>query len=159
MPEEAIVTSIFFGVFVFVVFAVIIAIAVRRVKAQMDRQREMDDYKRTSQVEIDGNGRTQHQRDFLNQLRAKQAERKVKEIEVHSHKGKEERYDRIVGSLGEVNDEGCDELDGVRLLEHDEAYCDEPAHFEVNDYNELQQAIVIGEVVNSPRFKRPYGKR
>ena len=40
----------------------------------------------------------------------------------HAHLGEEEHYEEIVGSLGEVNDEGCIDLDGVRFIAHDVAY-------------------------------------
>lgn len=141
-----------------VVFAVILIIAittaVKRAKAEKSKQ---SDNKQTKYT--DGNGRTQHQRDYLNGLRVRQAEKIVSADGSHSHSGKEERYDPIVGSLGEVDDEGCDELDGVRLIEHDESYCDDPEHLAQTDYSALEQSIVLGEVINAPRFKRPYGKR
>lgn len=141
-----------------VVFAVILIIAittaVKRAKAEKSKQ---SDNKQTKYT--DGNGRTQHQRDYLNGLRVRQAEKIISADGSHSHSGKEERYDPIVGSLGEVDDEGCDELDGVRLIEHDESYCDDPEHLAQTDYSALEQSIVLGEVINAPRFKRPYGKR
>ena len=138
-----------------VIFAIAIATAVKRAKSETSKQ---GNNKQTQYT--DGNGRTQHQRDYISGLRVRQAEKKIVSADgSHSHSGKEERYDPIVGSLGEVDDEGCDELDGVRLIEHDESYCDDPEHLAAADYSALEQSIVLGEVINAPRFKRPYGKR
>lgn len=137
-----------------VIFAIAITTAVKRAKAN-SKQSDSKQSKYT-----DGNGRTQHQSDYISALRVRQAEKKLVSADgSHSHTGKEERYDPIVGSLGEVDDEGCDELDGVRLIEHDESYCDDPEHLADTDYSALEQSIVLGEVINAPRFKRPYGKR
>lgn len=68
----------------------------------------------------------------------------------------EETYEKIVGSLGDINDEGCDETDGVRFIVNDEAYIGQS---ETHDYTQLMKAMVVGEVVNHPRFKSPYKKR
>lgn len=145
-----------------VVFAVIIIAVVKRANAEK-RRREID--RQNSQM-TDGNGRTEHQRDYLASLRVQQSERKAKqheqkqkELSTHAHSGKAEHYEPIVGSLGEVDDEGCDELDGIRLVEHDESYCDDPDHIAQADMSELQKAIVLGEVLNNPRFVNPYKKK
>ena len=61
--------------------------------------------------------------------------------------------------MGEVNDEGCDELDGIRLIEHDESYCDDPNHIIETDYEELIREMVLGEAVNNPRFKQMYKRK
>ena len=73
----------------------------------------------------------------------------------HDHfADKVEDYDKIVGSLGEVADEGCIELDGLRLIAHDENYqCEESAQF---DLKKVAQAMVYGEILDNPRFKRPF---
>lgn len=69
----------------------------------------------------------------------------------HVHVGDEEEvYDQIVGSLGEVNDEGCGDLNGIRLIAHDLAYEDDEA---AKDYVEVAKAVVLGDVINNPRFK------
>lgn len=72
----------------------------------------------------------------------------------HAHMGEEEHYEEIVGSLGEVNDEGCADLIGVRFIAHDLAY--EMSENEHPNYDKIAQAMVMGEILNSPRFKNPY---
>ena len=72
----------------------------------------------------------------------------------HNHKGVEEHYEEIVGSLGDINDEGCSDLDGVRFIEHDAAYEADDAR--QRDYTQIAKAIVLGEILNDPRFKKPY---
>lgn len=73
----------------------------------------------------------------------------------HTHSGIAESYKPIVGSLGQVSDEGCAELDGVRLIEDDEAYdlqieADRPA---------IAKAVILGELLNTPRFKTPWNPK
>lgn len=69
----------------------------------------------------------------------------------HTHvSGEEETYEKIVGSLGEVDDEGCDDLDGVRFIVNDAAYQGQTS---AADYADIAKAIVIGDVINNPRFK------
>ena len=81
----------------------------------------------------------------------------VEDTERHGHVGEEEHYEEIVGSLGEINDEGCADLSGVRFLAHDMAY---EIHTQNDvDYDRLAQAMVLGEIVNAPRFKTPYTRR
>lgn len=143
-----------------VILAVVIATAVRRAKAEQNRQREVN--KQSDWFPFtDGNGRTEHQRDYLNQKRRELAARNVAAKDgSHEHLGgKVEKYDKIVGSLGEVDDEGCDELDGVRLIEHDEAYCDDPDHLVSTENADIPMAIVLGEVLNTPRFKELYRRK
>lgn len=74
----------------------------------------------------------------------------------HEHLGEEEHYDEIVGSLGEINDEGCEDLAGVRFIAHDIAYeiTDTQA-----DYSKVAQAMVVGDILNNPRFKKPYTRK
>ena len=89
----------------------------------------------------------------------KQAAKHAKHVEdsrAHEHLGEEEHYEEIVGSLGEVNDEGCQDLAGVRFLAHDIAY--ELQNESDVDYDRLAQAMVLGEIINTPRFKTPYSK-
>lgn len=86
-------------------------------------------------------------------------EKHIADAAKHSHKGVEEHYEEIVGSLGDVNDEGCADLDGVRFIQHDVAYEDVD---EKKDYSSAVRAMVLGEVLNTPRFKtpyRPFGRR
>lgn len=76
----------------------------------------------------------------------------------HSHGGTAETYDPIVGSLGAVSDEGCDELNGVRLIASDLMY---ETDDEGKTYNMdvIRKSLVLGEILNNPRFKTPYGKK
>lgn len=139
---------------IFIILAIVVGM-VATVKKMRNSQSETHFF-----VETDGNGRTQSQRDYLNSLRVKKSQRDIEsQDKSHSHKGVVERYDPIVGSLGESDDEGCNELDGVRLVEHDEAYCDDDTHSEIKDYYELQKTIVWGEILNEPRFRSCNRKR
>ena len=81
----------------------------------------------------------------------------VADSHAHGHMGEEEHYDEIVGSLGEVHDEGCADLNGVRFIANDIAY--EIQTQDNVDYDRIAQAMVLGEIINSPRFKTPYSKR
>lgn len=161
MPEPAIVLISIFGVLVAVFFIVAIVLLIRHAKANATHRQTIEQYN-AERVMTDGNGRTEHQRDYLSRLKSQLSykeyshETAISKSKSHSHSGKAEHYDPIVGSLGKVSDEGCDELDGVRLVEHDESYCDDASHFEITDYDNLKQAIVLGEIVNSPRFKKPF---
>ncbi len=144
-------------VFGFVLFAVILAVIITRVVKAAKLQNTSN--QSTSQQ---SQGVTQHQRQYMDSLRekkyqrivAEQAARKNVETDDHAHlSDEEERYDEIVGSLGDVSDEGCDELAGVRLIVHDLAYEQEDTE---RDYTEVAKAIVLGDVINHPRCKRPY---
>ena len=88
------------------------------------------------------------------QLEAEKHERHQLDAHEHAHLGEEEHYEEIVGSLGEINDEGCEDLNGVRFIVNDMAYdtTDDGGH----DYTELAKAIVLGDLINSPRCKTPY---
>ncbi len=76
----------------------------------------------------------------------------------HVHQGSTETYDPIVGSLGQHSDEGCDELDGVRLIVTDLTYETDDDNV-AYDRSVLGKSIVLGEILNTPRFKVPYGKK
>ena len=81
-----------------------------------------------------------------------QHERHQQDAHEHAHVGEEEHYDEIVGSLGDISDEGCEDLNGVRFIMRDLAY---ETDDEQTDYTKLVQSIVIGEIINMPKFKRP----
>lgn len=109
-------------------------------------------------------GLTDAQKTRLDYLREQQKQRQSEKHDLHqadahqhAHLGEEEHYEEIVGSLGEVNDEGCEDLSGVRFIAHDIAY--EISENEHPDYNRLAQAIVMGEILNNPRFKIPYTRK
>ena len=81
----------------------------------------------------------------------------VADSDGHTHvSGDEEIYDKIVGSLGDVSDEGCDDLAGVRIIANDIAYQNQS---QLADYSEIAKAIVIGDIINNPRFKNNWRKR
>lgn len=142
---------------IFIIVIVAIVVAVVKKANEDKRRREINEQ---NARHTDGNGRTEHQRDYLNAKRRELSERKIEAGDgSHGHSGKAEHYTPIVGSLGKVDDEGCDELDGVRLVEHDESYCDDPDHIAQADMSELERAIVLGEVLNNPRFVNPYKKK
>ncbi len=101
---------------------------------------------------------------YLEKLRQKKAETEadkhalhVADARAHQHKGEEEHYEEIVGSLGDIDDEGCADLDGVRFIAHDIAY--EVQNNENNDYSGVVKAMILGEILNEPRFKKPYRHR
>lgn len=102
------------------------------------------------------------QRSYLNSLQqrknAQQPKPSVTVGDGHAHYGTVETYEPIVGSLGSVSDEGCDELDGVRLIATDIMYETDDDHT-AYDLDAIGKSIVLGEVLNNPRFKTPYGKR
>lgn len=145
---------VFFGI----VVAVVVSIVVRRVKSEKRRQEVNESQARYPFADI--NTRTDRQREYLASKRREQSDRNVgTSYDSHGHSGRQEAYEPIVGSLGEVNDEGCDELDGVRLIEHDESYCDDPDHLLPEDNTDIQKAIVLGEALNTPRFKEMYRRK
>ncbi len=78
-------------------------------------------------------------------------------VDTHEHHAEEvENYDKIVGSLGDVSTEGCIELDGLRTICNDKNYNgDTEQKF---DLSKVAQAMVYGEILDNPRFKKPYGK-
>ena len=77
----------------------------------------------------------------------------------HTHVGSTvEQYDPIEGSLGEVSTEGCVEMDGLRLISNDENFDGESNQTNFN-LNKVAQAMVLGEILDNPRFKNPYGKK
>lgn len=111
---------------------------------------------------------------YLDTLRERQSQRRgsahetehhhvgnsvVSNTDGHTHVGsdEEEVYDVIVGSLGEVNDEGCVDLNGIRLIAHDIAYDTENG--KKRDYSKVVSAAILGDVINTPRFKKPYGRK
>lgn len=97
------------------------------------------------------------ERQRIEEEKAAKHAKHVADSHAHEHLGEEEHYEEIIGSLGEINDEGCADLNGVRFVAHDLAY--EIGTDDSRDYNRLAQAMVLGEIVNSPRFKSPYSRR
>ena len=103
--------------------------------------------------------------EYLRRLREKKAQadaaeahaRHQADAHAHSHKGEEEHYEEIVGSLGDVEDEGCADLNGVRFISHDVAY--DTHEGSKRDLSPMARAMVLGEVLNSPRFRCPYRRK
>lgn len=138
----------------FVVFFFIIACAV----ISANQKKQTDEKQRTNKTDVDEYGRTQAQNDYLNGLRAKrmqqrqEVQRHTDDVGDHKHIGSVEQYDKIVGSLGEISDEGCFELDGIRLISDDQAYSaeDESLSF---DRDELIKIIVLGDAISRRKYK------
>lgn len=146
----------------------IVAIAVAMSKKQKSAQNNGP--KQNVVRHDDGTTLTETQRKYLHDLQQRkerqtrqntQPDRHVRDAQAHEHIGEEEHYDEIIGSLGDVDDEGCADLDGVRFVAHDLAYAPSSDRLDV-DYDRIARAIVLGEVLDTPRYKYPYlphGKR
>lgn len=164
------------GVFTFVIFAIVIISVVKSAKAKSDQQRTQQTMAQFKQRNAERQGQqtssdeeSRRQAEKMKQIaqsfglyndadeQARKHAKHVADSHAHEHIGEEEHYEEIVGSLGEVNDEGCADLSGVRFLANDIAY--EIQTNEAADYDRLAQAIVLGEIVNSPRFKTPYTRK
>ena len=149
-------TAIVVGVFITVF--IVIAKKTRAKKTQ-------DEYAARYREKLETYKETVGQKAGLDSLREKQQtkseaykhELHQQDAREHDHLGEEEHYEEIVGSLGEINDEGCGDLSGVRFIAHDLAY--ELGDGAGRDYTKLAQAMVMGEIINTPRFKNPYHKR
>ena len=164
------------GVILFMVFfvgcfvAVIVNFAVKAAKSnKKDQQQQANTatshYQSTGSTSSGKTVMTEEQRRRLEYLRQQQQQKTatekhelhVQDAHEHAHMGEEEHYEEIVGSLGDINDEGCEDLSGVRFIVNDLAY--DTSNNEHADYANLAKAMVLGEVINSPRFKSPYGKK
>ena len=157
-----------FVIFLSMMFVIAIVVAVVFVKkfkegknTQQRQAQASEKYRANSSVTASGGKTTMsdEQRRRLEYFREQQKqktaaekhEQHVEDAHEHGHTGEEEHYDEIVGSLGEINDEGCVDLSGVRFIAHDMAY--ESGEGEHADYAELAKAMVLGDIINSPRFK------
>ena len=173
MEGEAL--AVFLGLFVtFIVVLVFISVFVKIARAEKEKKR-MEEYKRkktekSASFESDEERRRQEELKMRlakkygllgyespKDEKAKKHEKHVEDAHDHGHVGEEEHYEEIVGSLGEVNDEGCSDLSGVRFIANDLAY--EIQSQESVNYDRLAQAMVLGEIINEPRFKLPYTRR
>ncbi|MCM1043250.1 MAG: hypothetical protein NC350_03455 [Corallococcus sp.] len=142
--------ALIIGVIVFIVIIVIFT-AVARAKATVSKS----------------SGESHSQKDVFEAYKSKRnAERSKNSVsdvrrgitvegDGHSHTSDEvEHYDKIIGSLGDVSDEGCSELDGLRLIVHDEAYSsDDQTPY---DLSKVGQTIILGEIFGTPRGKQNY---
>ena len=173
MPEDVI--GIFIGLFFFAVVIIIIGSVIAKASQLAKGNQHMDDYKRKKAEEdaaaiAEARKKAEERRRKAAEMRsiahtfgldedetAKKHSAHVADSHAHGHTGDEEHYEEIVGSLGEVNDEGCADLNGVRFIANDLAY--EIQSQDNIDYDRIAQAMVLGEIINSPRFKTPYSKR
>lgn len=160
MPEETV--ALVFGlIFTFFVVAVFIAVFVSIAKRSREQKTQQEYASRYAERHADENAKkineTRHK--YLESLREKKSAHELHQMDahMHNHLGEEEHYEEIVGSLGDINDEGCADLDGVRFIAHDIAY--ELKQNEHPDYAKIAQAVVLGDVINNPRFKQPYFKK
>ena len=161
------------GVFILIVIVFCVIAGIHKTKAQNDKQREKQAAEQYKQRNAETSGKSsidseqrRRQEELKQRLQQKygqvdeQARKHQKHVEdshEHGHLGEEEHYEEIVGSLGEVNDEGCEDLSGVRFIATDLAY--ELQTSETVDCDRLAQVMVLGEVLNHPRFKQPYSRR
>ena len=165
----------FVGIFFPAVFLAILLAVIFKLNSKNKEKQRMEEYKRkkaeeearaaasaktaaeerrVKAAEMRGIARTFG---LMAEDKASKHEKHVADSHAHGHSGEEEHYEEIVGSLGEVNDEGCADLSGVRFIASDLSY--EIQSQETPDYDRLAQAMVLGEIINTPRFKAPYTKR
>lgn len=153
---------IFAGVIGTVIVVGVIGELIKRLR-QSNRQsnsamHQQASYKTQSNTHVGMTSEQKHRLEYLREQQkqktvSQQHERHQSDAQEHSHLGEEEHYEEIVGSLGDINDEGCEDLSGVRFIAHDLAY--EVGDSEQHDYTKLAKAIVLGDIINSPRFKTP----
>lgn len=156
MPGEelALTLGLSLTAIVFAVFICAFIVIARKTRAKQTQQQSAA----TGQVELTAQQQPKSEvREFHKQSVEAKHELHQQDAKEHGHTGVEEHYEEIVGSLGAVNDEGCEDLSGVRFIAHDLAYDD--AEGEGYDYTRLAQAMVLGDVINNPRFKKPYSRK
>ena len=167
MPEGSIIAMVMgLTVTAVVVIGFVVAFVTIFKKAQQQKtqQEYAEKYRARNEAEKAAakpkqNSSTAQQQKKLDAVRDRykeQRDRHQLDADKHEHLGEEEHYDDIVGSLGEVNDEGCEDLSGVRFIAHDMAYEINDEHA---DYSKVAQAMVLGEILNNPRFQKPYTRK
>ena len=167
MPDEIMATVMGLGVTAIVIVAFIVTFIVifkksrtQKTQANHAERSKQNDVAANKQVELtaEQKAKLQEIREFHKQrLEEEKHERHQEDAREHGHAGVEEHYEEIVGSLGVVNDEGCEDLNGVRFVASDLSY--EIGEEEQSDFGKLAQAMVLGEVLNNPRFKKPYSRK
>lgn len=141
-----------------IIFAVVFFVVLASIVASINKNAQSNDSNSAQKPYVDGNGRTQAQNDYLNSLRAKRTQQQQSQrlhtdgAEDHKHIGSVEEYDKIVGSLGEITDEGCSELDGIRLISDDQAYSAGYNSLSF-DRDELIKIIVLGDAISKRKYK------
>ena len=158
------------GVFIFLVIFFCIISGISKKKAEEIKQREKQEAEQFKQRSAENTSpsldeQRRRQEELKQRLKQKYGldeqdnkhAKHVADSHEHAHLGEEEHYEEIVGSLGEVNDEGCEDLSGVRFIATDLAY--ESISSNDVDYDNLAKAMVLGEVINTPRYKAPYSRR
>lgn len=169
MPEEtvAMTLGLSFTFIVVIIFISVFVVIIKKTRNQKTQNEYAERYRANNSTANTSkqNTLTDAQRMRLEELREyhKQRiaadERDIHQIDAdeHEHIGEEEHYEEIVGSLGEVNDEGCVDLSGVRFIAHDIAY--ETGESDHADYSKVAQSMVLGDILNNPRFKKPYSRK
>lgn len=159
---EAFLGIVFFAIVVLIVIGVIISKVKQNAYKEPPQQRDEEFLHPNARGQL-----TPEQSRYLQNNKRKAAQRTATTATTstitfdggdHTHSGSAETYDPIVGSLGAVSDEGCDELNGVRLIATDLMYETEDDG-KVYDMNVIRKSLVLGEILNNPRFKKPYGKK
>lgn len=152
--DEQVLSSYFPFIFSFIVFAVIAGCIIWSVCVRLRKQKRADNSPRPDAERTKRSPYLQKAREKASYIQVDKHAAHVADALAHEHKGEEEHYEEIVGSLGDVNDEGCADLDGVRFIEHDAAYeQNDPIS---RDYASVVRAMVLGEILNDPRFDDPY---
>ena len=150
-------------IFTLIVIVVVIALVVEKIKRKGVKTPQQ--YRDDEFLHPNARGQlTPEQQRYILNTKAKSVNTKPATTSVsgmptqHGHLGTAETYDPIVGSLGAVSDEGCDELNGVRLIATDLMYQtddDQVAY----DMDAIRKSLILGDILNNPRFKKPYGKK
>ena len=118
------------------VFVLAIIVSLAKFVKEMKAKQHMEEYKRKKELEGSSAESEEERRRRQEELKRRLAKKydvseddaaakhaaHVADSHAHGHTGEEEHYDEIVGSLGEVNDEGCTDLNGVRFIANDIAY-------------------------------------
>ena len=156
MPTGTLIFISISGVFVgFIAIAILIS-AVKRARHQRSQQEYAEKYHAKAQSAQSAKSKQARVASAPKEWSQNVRDKHQIDADRHEHLGEEEHYEEIVGSLGEVNDEGCEDLSGVRFIAHDMAYEINDEHA---DYSKVAQAMVLGEILNQPRFKKPYSHK
>lgn len=154
------------GVIIAIIIAVIVIVNKAKVSNLAENATTSDDDDNTYPFGNHPNATgqlTPEQRRYQSTLKQRQSSQKPTTMQPqgadgHTHVGTVETYDSTVGSLGSVSDEGCSELDGVRLIVTDLTY-ETDDHQKAYNLNAIRKSLILGEVLNNPRFKHPYGRK
>ena len=158
MPEGSIIAMVM-GLIVTAVVVIGFVVAFITIFKKAQQQKTQQEYAERYRMKNETAQSTQPKQSTSANRQSIAADRRDRhqlDADKHEHLGEEEHYEEIVGSLGEVNDEGCVDLSGVRFIAHDIAYETENDRA---DYSKVAQAMVLGEILNNPRFQKPYTRK